>query len=138
MTNQISAAGDYVLRTARDADIPAIIKLINANLDKLLPRAASEMKELLDTTWVIEENGKVVGSCCLEIYSHKIAELRTLAVDAACRGKGYGIALVKAATAEARRRKIPQVLTVSSAKEFFEKLNFGPCLNEKYALFWNG
>ena len=129
---------DGKIRLARAQDIPGILQIINSNLDKLLPRTEAEMRETLETTWVIEEKGRIVGTCCLEIYSHKIAELRSLAVDSNSRGKGYGMMLVKAATDEAKRRKIPQVLTVSSSKEFFEKLNFGPCLNEKYALFWNG
>jgi len=52
------------------------------------------------------------------------------------RGRGYGAALTAAAVEEAERRGIPQVLVVTSNVEFFERLNFGPCLNEKYALFW--
>ena len=44
--------------------------------------------------------------------------------------------LTDAVVAEAQRRGIPQVLVVTSNREFFEKLNFGSCLNEKYALFW--
>ena len=56
---------------------------------------------------------------------------------AEARGRGHGAALTAAAVAEAERRDIPQVLVVTSNREFFERLNFGPCLNEKYALFWN-
>ncbi len=127
-----------MLRKATADDIAAIQQLINANLDKLLPRTDEEILELLDTYWVIEEQGEIVGGCCLEIYSRKIAEVRSLAVRDDCRGKGYGELLVHHAIEEAERRHIRQVFAVTSTREFFEKLGFGPCLDEKYALFWRG
>ena len=96
-----------------------------------------DIEPLLDSFWVAELDGRVVGCCCLEVYSPKIAELRSLAVRAEARGHGLGAALTAAAVAEAERRGIPQVLVVTSNREFFERLNFGPCLTEKYALFWN-
>jgi N-acetylglutamate synthase-like GNAT family acetyltransferase len=43
---------------------------------------------------------------------------------------------VEAAVAEARRRGIPQILVVTSNVEFFSRLNFQTCLNEKFALFY--
>jgi len=127
-----------MLRRARFEDIEPIRELINQNLDKVLPRTADELRELLDTLWVVDENGAIAGCCCLEVYSPKIAELRSLVVREDCRGKGYGEMLVQVATEEAQRRKIRQVLVVTSTREFFEQLNFGPALNEKYALFWMG
>ncbi|HRE48420.1 MAG TPA: GNAT family N-acetyltransferase [Aggregatilineales bacterium] len=125
-----------VLRNAHEGDIQAIQGLIKNNLDKLLPRTDEEIRELLSTWWVVEEAGVIVGCCCLEIYSPKIAELRTVAVREDCRGKGYGALLIKRATHEADQRKIPQVLVVTSSPEYFQALDFGQCLNEKYALFW--
>jgi len=129
-----------MLRNATRDDLGAIQHLINTNLDKLLPRPDEELLELIDgnTFWVIEDKGEIVGCCCLEVYSAKIAELRSLAVRDDCRGKGYGELLVNAAIEEANRRQIKQVLVVTSTLEFFQKMNFGQVLNEKYALFWNG
>jgi len=129
-----------MLRNATRDDLGAIQHLINTNLDKLLPRPDEELLELIDgnTFWVIEDKGEIVGCCCLEVYSAKIAELRSLAVRDNCRGKGYGELLVNAAIEEANRRQIKQVLVVTSTLEFFQKMNFGQVLNEKYALFWNG
>jgi len=127
-----------MLRKATPSDIPNIVQLIDQNLDKLLPRKPEEIRDLLETFWVVEENGEIVGCCCLEVYSHKIAELRSLAVRSDCRNQGYGELLVGAAVEEAKRRHIPQVLVVTSNPEYFEKHHFGPCLNEKYVMFWNG
>jgi amino-acid N-acetyltransferase len=127
-----------MLRKARIEDIEPVLQLIDSNLDKLLPRTSEELRELLDTLWVVEEDKQIVGCCCLEVYSPKIAEVRSLAVREDCRHKGYGEMLVHVATEEAQRRNVRQVLVVTSTREFFERLNFGSCLNEKYALFWMG
>jgi amino-acid N-acetyltransferase len=122
-----------MLRSATPADVDGILALIGANSDHLLLRHPAEIEQLIDSFWVIEEDGEIVGCCCLEVYSPKIAELRSLAVRADRRGRGYGAQLSAAAVEEARRRGIPQVLVVTSNREFFERLNFGPCLDEKYA-----
>ncbi len=126
------------IRLATEQDIPAIQRLINANLDKVLPRTDEEIRDLLPTWWVAVEAGEIVGTCCLEVYSRKIAELRSLVVSEDARGKGYGAALVKVATQTAEALNIRQVLVVTSTPEFFEGLGFGTALDEKYALFWHG
>jgi amino-acid N-acetyltransferase len=125
-----------MVRKASPRDVDAILDVVNTNTDRLLGREREEIEQLLDSFWVAEADGRVVGCCCLEIYSPKIAELRSLAVMPDFRGRGLGAKLTDAAVSEARRRGIPQVLVVTSNREFFERLNFGPCLDEKYALFW--
>lgn len=127
-----------MIRKAQMSDIPSIKSLIDANLDTLLPRTEEELAAMLDQFWVAEDGGMVVGCACLEVYSPKISELRTLAVDARCRGRGYGARLVDAVVTEARERGVRQILVVTSNPEFFKRMNFGACLNEKYALFWDG
>ena len=125
-----------MIRRATLDDVDAILAVVNTNTDRLLGRDRDEIAQLLDTFWVAEVDGRVVGCCCLEVYSVKIAELRSLAVLPEFRGRGLGAALTDVAVADARQRGIPQVLVVTSNREFFERRNFGPCLNEKYALFW--
>lgn len=124
------------VRGAVAGDVDGILALVNSNTDRLLARDRDEIVSLLDTFWVADDGGDIVGCCCLEVYSPKIAELRSLAVRLSHRGRGLGAALTTHAVEEAQRRGIPQVLVVTSNREFFERLNFGPCLNEKYALFW--
>jgi amino-acid N-acetyltransferase len=124
------------LRRATPDDIEPILGLIFAHPRQLLPRQREDVEQLIDTFWVIEEEGELAGCCCLEIYSPKIAEVRSLAVRASSRRRGYGARLVEAAVAEARGRGIPQILVVTSNVEFFGRLSFQTCLNEKYALFY--
>jgi amino-acid N-acetyltransferase len=127
-----------MLRKATPTDVKPIVRLIEANPDKVRGRTQAEVRALLGTFWVIENHGELVGCCCLEVYSPKIAELRSLVVRDDCRGKGYGKLLVHAALEEATRRNIPQVLALTATPAFFHHLQFGPCLNEKCALLWNG
>lgn len=125
------------IRKASSADIDAIKDLIRANLDTLLPREDTDIEKNINFFFVKEVDGKIVGCCCLEIYSPKIAEIRTVAVAHSCRMNGYGSELVSAAIEEANKSKIKEIMVVTSNPKFFEKLNFSTCLNEKYALFWN-
>lgn len=127
-----------MIRTATVDDIPGILDLVNANLGTLLPRTDQDYAELIQTTYVYEKDGRIVGSCVLEIYSPKIAEIRSFVVHRDYRSQGVGKALIAEAVAEGRRRNIREIMVVTSAREYFEKQNFGACLNEKFALFWNG
>jgi amino-acid N-acetyltransferase len=136
MSSEISAPG--TLRKATLQDVDAIRYVIDSNLDRLLPRHREDVIELLDSFYVIDEGGTIVGCCCLEVYSPKIAEVRSLAVMSNKRGHDYGSQLVKQCIADAQRLNIRQILVVTSSPEFFERLNFGLCLNEKYAMFWSG
>lgn len=128
---------NVMIRSARPEDVPAIMGLIHAHNDHLLERSQEEVEALLPTFWVAELDGEVVGCCCLEVYSRKIAEVRSLVVKEGVRRRGMGRGLVLEAVAEARRRQIAEILTVTAEREFFESLNFRTCLNEKYALFWS-
>ena len=68
------------------------VAVVNTNTDRLLGRDRDEIAQLLDAFWVAEVDGRVVGCCCLEVYSPKIAELRSLAVLPEFRGRGLGAA----------------------------------------------
>lgn len=126
------------LRKAREEDIPQILNLVAQNSEKLLPRTLQDYMENLPLTWVVDERGIIVGCATLEVYSSKIAEIRSVAVHADRRMFGYGSLLVQAAVDAAKERDVHEIMVVTSNRHFFERLNFGACLNEKYALFWNG
>lgn len=126
------------LRKAQIDDIPALLRLVDKHPDQLLSRTENEFRELIPTTWVVEEDGRLIGCATLEVYSPKIAEVRTVAVLEEYRGRGFGTALVLAAVEEARRRNIREIMVVTSSPEFFKSIGFGACLNEKYALFMDG
>ena len=126
-----------MVRKATLADIGKIKALIEENLDKLLPRETDEIEQLINSFYVWEENGEVHGCCCLEIYSKKIAEIRTVAVREKYRHHGIGSALIQAALDEGKSRDILEIMVVTSSLDYFASLGFSTCMNEKYAMFWS-
>lgn len=126
------------IRNAKSEDFESVNRLIKANPKTIVPRPQSEFHELLNTFWVAEQDKEIVGCVCLELYSPKICEIRTLIVKDEVKGTGIGKELVSTALSEAKKHKIPQILVVTSDPEYFSKLGFGPDLNEKFALFYKG
>ena len=72
-----------------------------------------------------ELDGKVVGCVALGIIWADLAEVRSLAVDDAYRGRGIGKALVQWCIADARRMQIRKLMSLTYEQGFFEKLGFG-------------
>lgn len=71
-----------------------------------------------------DENGKIIGSGGLEIYS-SYALLRSVAVDQNERGKAYGKDIVKDLIDRAKRNSIKEVyLLTETAHDFFLKRGF--------------
>ncbi|MCA9082790.1 MAG: GNAT family N-acetyltransferase, partial [Planctomycetaceae bacterium] len=72
----------------------------------------------------------------LEIYSSKLAEVRSLAVLPEMQGRGYGKRLVQECVELARSRNILEVMAITSADGFFQSCGFDFTLpGEKKALF---
>jgi N-acetylglutamate synthase-like GNAT family acetyltransferase len=126
-----------MIRAATASDIPQILSLINENLDKLLPRETEEIEQLIQCFYVEEIDSRIVGCCCLEVYSKKIAEIRTVAVSKDFRNQGIGTKLVQAALEEGKKRNIYEIMVVTSSLDYFAGLGFSTCMNEKYAMFWS-
>ncbi|MFN8527444.1 MAG: GNAT family N-acetyltransferase [Anaerolineae bacterium] len=131
---------DVLVRLAQRADIPAISDMIRPYVDegKLLERTYAEFEDLLPTFFVAvaEENGEIVGCAALEIYSRKLAEIRSLAVKATAQGRGVGKMLVDACVALAKERGILEVMAITSSDGFFQSCGFDYTLpGAKRALF---
>lgn len=104
---------------------------------KLLPRTTEELRELIRHGFVAELDGRIIGFAALEIYSPKLAELRSLAVAAELRGRGIGRQLVSACLQRAREWNILEVLAITSEEDFFKACGFDFTLpGEKKALFY--
>lgn len=119
-----------IIRKATEADFPAIKAIIAQFPDTLmqmhLPRP--------DEFFTADENGTIIGCCALEIYSERLAEIRSLAVLREHQGKGIATALVEACVSEASEKNIYELLTITGANGLFEKQGFDTFKNEKYAL----
>ena len=127
-----------IIRTAVQTDIPALEAFLKPFVAarKLLPRTIDELHELLANFYVAELDGEIVGCAALEIYSWKLAEIRSLAVDPNTQGMGVGRKLVQACVERAHERNILEVMAITSADGFFMSCGFDYTLpGEKKALF---
>ena len=108
---------------------------------RLLPRTTAEMHDLIKHGFLAEyqqENkNEIVGFAALEIYSSKLGEIRSLAVDARLQGKGVGRQLVAACVARAKELDVLEVMAITSMEDFFKACGFNFTLpGEKKALFY--
>jgi amino-acid N-acetyltransferase len=127
---------EFSIRKAKLSDFTAIDTLVKVNPKTIVPRREEEYQELIESFWVAEIDNQIVGCVCLEVYSRKICEIRTLIVKDSVKGQGIGKALMQIALEQAKKQNIPQILVITSDPEYFAKLGFGSELNEKYALFY--
>ncbi len=129
-----------IIRPAQPGDIDPLCELIEPFVEdgKLLPRTYDELEELLPNCFVAElsEEQKIVGCAALEIYSKKLAEVRSLAVAPSAQRMGVGKMLVEACVNLARERQILEVMAITSSEDFFKSCGFDFTLpGEKKALF---
>ena len=108
----MSLAPPLHVRPARDADAPAVVRLLEgAGLD-----AAFEPREFV----VAESAGRVVASARLRPLADGTRELASVAVAKELRGQGVGARVVQAALAPATGT----VFALALAPGFFERLGF--------------
>lgn len=118
------------LRRASKKDQEAILALIREYPEVLVQDHLPEPEEF----FVAEEDGAIVGCCALQIYSQRLAEVRSLAVAKRHQGKDIGTALIERCLQAAKEKGVYEVLTITSAVPLFERQGFGTFKNEKYAL----
>jgi amino-acid N-acetyltransferase len=124
------AADPVVIRKATSNDFGAIRTLIRKYPEKLLQTHLPKPKFF----FVAVHEKHIVACCALEVYSKRLAEVRSLVVDTKFQGHGIATALIERCLAEARKKKVYEVLTVTGATKLFEKNGFNTFNNEKYAL----
>lgn len=110
-----------------------ITRLIALFPDKLVQDERPETNRF----FVAEFEGRVVACCALDVYSKRLAEIRSLAVSPDHSRLGVGRLLVEACQRKARELGVRQLLAVSSAVEFFEKSGFSTFRQERTALFFD-
>lgn len=127
-----------IVRAAETADVEPLAEFIEPFVlqGRLLGRTMEELEQLLPHAFVALHAGQIVGCAALEIYSKKLAEVRSLAVNPEYRGRGIGKKLVQACVDRAKERNIFEVMAITSTEEFFKACGFDFTLpGEKKALF---
>jgi amino-acid N-acetyltransferase len=115
-----------MIRTAKPSDVPRIQQIISshAELGKMLFKNYAQLYEDLRDFAVYVEDEKVVACVALGIIWADMAEIRSLAVDEAFRGRGIGQAMVNWCVDDARRMGIRKLMSLTYEQRFFEKLQF--------------
>ena len=129
---------EIVIRPATQHDLSELTSVVDhfVRANRLLPRTVDELQELLPTGFVATHNGRIVGFAALEVYSPKLAEIRSLAVMEEMQGHGIGKHLVDECIRLAQSRRILEVMAVTSSDDFFRSCGFEYTLpGEKKALF---
>jgi amino-acid N-acetyltransferase len=109
--------------------IRALLKLYPAQLaQQNLPRISSFL--------VATASDRIVGCCALQIYSKRLAEVRSLAVHVAFQKQGIASQLVELCKQRARDRGVKELFAVTSQTAFFERAGFGTFRREKTAMFF--
>ena len=104
--------------------------------DRLLPRTTGELTSLIENGFVAELQGRIAGFAALEVYSPKLAEIRSLAVAPIHQGRGIGRRLVDACIARAKEHNILEVMAITATEDFFQRCGFDYTLpGQKKALF---
>jgi len=128
----------FIVRHATIQDVDALQAFIEPFVVKgrLLPRTQDELEDLTQNGFLAIADGQIVGFAALEIYSSKLAELRSLAVSSDFQGRGIGRELVQACVDLARKQHVFEVMAITSADEFFQRCGFDFTLpGEKKAVF---
>ena len=119
---------NYSIRRANADDVDSIYNLTSSNAAQglMLPRSKYKIVTSLTSFFVAEETGtgKILATGSLAPLWTDLCEVCALAVHPVWQGKGVGAALVNQLIDEARRLKIPKVITLTYQVKFFEKLGF--------------
>ena len=115
-----------LFRQGDAADAPAILALIDANLDvgHLLPRTLDDLVAHAPRFIVVVDGDVLVGCADLAPLSRAVAEVRSLVVAHAWRGHGLGTALVTRLEDEARRQGYSTVCAFTHEPSHFVRLGF--------------
>jgi amino-acid N-acetyltransferase len=122
--------GEVDVRRARTSDVRAIRGFVDAYAPerKLLNKPTVTLFEDVQEFWVAErtsESGRqVVGCGALHVMWEDLAEVRTLAVDPAMRGRGVGRVILQRLLTTARELGVRRVFCLTFEVAFFTRHGF--------------
>ncbi len=118
---------EFDIRKAKIIDVPTIKKLIDDHAEegKMIRRSFAYLYENIRDFFVVQAGGnEVVGCVALHVVWEDLAEIKSLVVSSAYRGKGMGEELIQASLDEARTLKIPRVFALTAVPDFFYRMKF--------------
>jgi amino-acid N-acetyltransferase len=115
------------IRRARTSDIRAIRTLVDEYTAdrRMLSKATVTLYESVQEFWVAaDDEGRVLGCGALHVMWEDLAEIRTVAVDPACRGRKIGHQIVERLLDVARDLGVARVFCLTFETRFFGSFGF--------------
>jgi len=107
-----------------------------SNLIRLFPQQLSQQNLPRVTSFFVASSGsQLIGCCALQIYSKRLAEVRSLSVHPDFQDLGVASRLVQCCIKRAKERRIRELFAVTSQTSFFGRLGFATFRREKTAMF---
>jgi len=115
-------------RPARASDVRAIREIVAPLVARrrLVAKDAVAYYESVQQFRVVQDGNRVVGCGALHVLWEDLAEVRTVAVEAAYRSKGAGHALLEALIEDARALGVSRVFCLTFETAFFARHGFVP------------
>ena len=115
-----------MLRKAQIKDAKEIQKLLTtyANRGDMLSRSLSELYESIRDFYIVEEEGRLLGTSALHIVWEDLAEVRSVAVAEEAGRRGIGTQVVGACIDEARELGLKRIFCLTYKPDFFAKFGF--------------
>lgn len=115
-----------MLRKAQITDVKEIQKLLTAyaNRGDMLSRSLSELYESIRDFYIVEEEGRLLGTSALHIVWEDLAEVRSVAVVEDAGRKGIGSQVVGACIDEARQLGLKRIFCLTYKPDFFARFGF--------------
>ena len=116
----------YTIQRGTPAQAEAMHALITASLEEghLLPRSLDDLRRHAERFLVIMADGQLVGCAELAPLSGTVAEVRSLVIGAAHRGRKLGPALIESLGATARREQFGTLCAFTHEATHFVRLGF--------------
>ncbi len=115
------------LHKAKLSDIPAMQLLVTQEIKDgiILDRTNDDIATNIRSYVLAKNKDVLVGYTALHIHSKRVAEIRSLIVDASYRGESIGKRMVEFTLQEAKDLGVEEdVLVLTYLPVFFEKLHF--------------
>jgi amino-acid N-acetyltransferase len=120
------AIEETIVRSAADADVDAIHRLVSGQLaaGRLLPRSRDEIASRAARFLVAVADGRIVGCADLAPLSRRVAEVRSLVVDDGARSCGIGRRLVRELEQRALEAGFETLTAFTHTPGYFVRLGF--------------
>ena len=117
---------NLVIQQAKLEDVTGIHRLLKSYSDQgiLLPRPESDIYHSLREFVVIKDGANVLACGALQIYTHQLGEVRSLAVDPVCKGGGLGRRIVAEIERCAIEIGLTKLMALTYEVQFFDRVGY--------------